>query len=336
MNAHLGIGLIGAGRIGRLHAANLARHLPDARLLAVADVHAAAATECAAQYGGDATDDYHSLLERADIDAVLICSATSVHAQQIVEAAAAGKQIFCEKPIALDLPSIDIALEAVERAGVQLQIGFNRRFDASYRRVRTALERGEIGTPHQLQLISRDPAPPPPGYIATSGGLFLDMAIHDFDMARFLLGSEITEVYASGAVLVDPAIGAAGDIDTAVVLLRFANGALGSIHNSRKTVYGYDQRAELFGSAGMISTDNRYAQTATLSTAAAIQRDPPLYFFLERYAESYVAELEAFCAAVRHDRPIPVTGADGRAATAVALAAGRSLREQQPVRIEAR
>src|SRR5207248_352751 len=232
-----------------------------------------------------------------------------------------------------DLPSIDRALNAVERNGVKLQIGFNRRFDANYRRVRQAVEQGEIGRPHLLHIISRDPSPPPVEYIRVSGGIFLDMTIHDFDMARYLIGSEVEEIFATGGVMVDPAIGAAGDVDTAIVLLQFANGVIGTIDNSRQAVYGYDQRVELLGSAGTISTRNDYPNTAIISDDRSVHRDLPLRFFVERYTESFVSEMAAFVDAVLHEGPVPVTGRDGRIPVVMALAAQKSHIENRPVRL---
>ena len=247
MDEAIQIGLIGAGRIGRVHTETIANRTPDANILAVADVFEQAAQKCAAEFGIPSFHkDHREILENSDIEAVLICSSTDTHAQFIVEAAEAGKHIFCEKPIDHDLQKIDRALEAVEKAGVKLQIGFNRRFDPSFKRVRDAVSNGEIGTPHLVRITSRDPEPPPMDYIKISGGIFLDMTIHDFDMARYLIGSEVDEVYATGGVMVDPAIGEAGDIDTAVIVLRYANGAIGVIDNSRKAIYGSDQRLEVF------------------------------------------------------------------------------------------
>jgi len=330
----LNLGLIGAGRIGHLHAANLARHVPRARLLTVADPVEVAARDCAERFGiPRAVSDEQALLDDPAIDAVLVCSSTDTHARLIEAAAAAGKHVFCEKPIALSLPTIDRALAAVDRAGVKLQIGFNRRFDANYRRVRQAIERGEIGQPWLLRITSRDPAPPPIDYIKVSGGLFLDMTIHDFDMARFLIDADVEEVYATAGVLVDDAIGAAGDVDTAIVVLRFANGVIGTIDNSRQAVYGYDQRVEVLGSGGAIDTANNYPNAATLSDRHGVRRDLPLNFFLERYAESYRAELTAFVDAVLDDTPTLVTGHDGRVPVAIALAAATSHREHRPVRV---
>jgi myo-inositol 2-dehydrogenase/D-chiro-inositol 1-dehydrogenase len=330
----LELGIIGAGRIGQLHAEHFRRRIPSAEAVMVADVVEEMARACATRYDIPAfTSDYHDILERQDIDAVVICSSTDTHARIIAEAAAAGKHIFCEKPIALDLPSIDHAMAAVREAGVKLQIGFNRRFDASFRRVRQVIEQGEIGRPHLLHITSYDPAPPPLAYIRVSGGLFLDMMIHDFDMARFLTGSEAEEVFAMADALIDPAIGEAGDVDTAIVTLRFINGVIATISNSRQASYGYDQRVELLGSKGAIAIDNNYPNTAIISDAHSVRRDVPLHFFTERYNESFVAEMAAFVEAVLHDTSVPVTGYDGRVPVVMALAAKKSLLEHRPVRL---
>ncbi len=335
MHKHsLKLGLIGAGRIGHLHAEHLTSRIRSAELVMVADIFEEAARECAKRYAiPDFSQDYHDVLAHPDIQAVVICSSTSTHAHIIEEAVQAGKHIFCEKPIALDLPSLDRALDAVERTGVKFQIGFNRRFDANFRRVRQAVEQGEIGRPHLLHIISRDPAPPPIEYIRVSGGLFLDMTIHDFDMARYLIGSEVEEIFATGGVMVEPAIGEAGDVDTAIVLLQFANGVIGTIDNSRQAAYGYDQRVELLGSAGTITTGNNYPNTAIINDAHSIRRDLPLHFFIERYTESFVSEMAAFVDAVLYDTPTPITGRDGRAPVVMALAAQKSLNENRPVRL---
>lgn len=330
----LNIGLLGAGRIGMVHASTIAQRVAAARLAAVADVNLAAAQACAAKYGiAQAGNDPLAVINDPAVDAVLICTSTDTHATLIEAAARAGKQIFCEKPVAMTLAETDRALEAAARHGVKLQIGFNRRFDANYARVRHAVASGEIGTPQILHIISRDPAPPPIAYVKVSGGLFLDMAIHDFDMARFLTGSEATEVYVQAGVMVDPAIGEAGDVDTAVILLRFANGMIATIDNSRKAVYGYDQRVELFGSGGAINTGNNYANAATLSTAESVRRDLPLNFFMQRYTEAYAAEIESFVAAVVNNTPVAVTGQDGRAAFVLGLAAKQSWAERRPVTV---
>jgi len=334
VSSTVNIGLIGAGRIGRLHAEHLAFRIPQASLLAVSDIVLEAAQKCAAECGiPAATQNHRAIMDNADIEAVVICSSTDTHAQMIEEAAAAGKHIFCEKPIDFDLVRIDRALAAVDRAGVKFQVGFNRRFDANHRRVRQAVEQGEIGQPHLLHIISRDPAPPPIAYIKVSGGIFLDMTIHDFDMARFLIGNEVEEIYAVGGVMVDPAIGEAGDIDTTVITLRFENGVIGTIDNSRQAVYGYDQRVEVFGSQGAISTGNNYPNTATIHGPQNIHRDLPFNFFMDRYVESYIAEMQAFIACIQQDTEPPVTGQDGRIPVVMGYAAGKSYEENRPVKI---
>ena len=328
------LGLVGTGRIGRLHAEHLAYRIPDANLLAVSDINVDAAQACATRLGiPAAAQDHRALLENDDIEAIVICSSTDTHAQLIEEAAGAGKHIFCEKPIDFDLNRIDHALQAVQDAGVKLQIGFNRRFDPNFRRVREMVAENKIGEPQILRITSRDPAPPPVSYIKVSGGIFLDMTIHDFDMARYLVGSEVTEVYATGGVMVDPAIGEAGDVDTAIITLQFANGAIGTIDNSRQAVYGYDQRVEVFGSGGMVAVGNNTPDRAILSTAEAVQSALPLHFFIERYTDSYVAEMKAFIRCVQEDTPPPINGLDGRAAVLIGYAAKRSLRERRPVRL---
>ena len=330
----LKMGLIGAGRIGRLHAEHLTIRIPSAELVMVADPFEEAARECAERFAIPSyQQDYHAVLDHPDIEAVVVCSSTDTHAHIIEEAAQAGKHIFCEKPIALDLPSIDRALAEVERAGVKLQIGFNRRFDTNFRRVRQAVEQGEIGQPLVLHIVSRDPAPPPLAYIQVSGGIFLDMMIHDFDMARYLVGSEVQEVFAQANAIGEPAIAEAGDASNTIVLLRFANEVIGTISNSRHAVYGYDQRVEILGSAGAIAIGNNYANTAIISDAQSVRRDLPLYFFVERYTESFVVEMTAFVDAVLRDEPVPVTGHDGRVPVAIALAAHTSLVEHRPVRL---
>ncbi|MCS6846075.1 MAG: inositol 2-dehydrogenase [Caldilineales bacterium] len=334
MSKTLNVGIIGAGRIGQVHAATLAYRVPEARLAAVADLNLAAAQALADRFRVPvATDNPDVIFADPTVDAVLICSVTATHAPFIEAAAAAGKHVFCEKPIALDLAQIDRALAAVAKAGVKLQVGFNRRFDANFRRVRRAIESGEIGQPALLHIVSRDPAPPPIEYVKGSGGMFLDMTIHDFDMARFLIGDEIEEVYAQAGVTVDPSIGEAGDVDTAVTLLRFANGVIGTIDNCRRATYGYDQRVEVFGSKGAISTMNNYPNAAIVSDAASVRRDLPLHFFMDRYVESFAAEVMAFVDAVLNDQPVPVTGLDGRAPVVMALAAMKSYREGRPVKV---
>lgn len=334
MTTKINVGLIGAGRIGRVHAENLAYRLPEVNLVAVADVFLEAAQKCAADFQiPTVTPDPGEIFEHPDVDAVIICSSTDTHAQFIADGARAGKHIFCEKPIALDLAVIDEALAAVEQSGVKLQLGFNRRFDPNFKAARDMVAQGKIGTPHIVHIISRDPAPPPVEYIKVSGGIFLDQTIHDFDMARFLINSEVEEVYALGGVMVDPAIGEAGDIDTAVVSLRYTNGAIGTIDNSRRAVYGYDQRVEVFGSKGTVVVANKTPHTAVYSNADNVQSAKPLYFFLERYMDAYLAEMRVFVDCILHDTPPPVTGIDGRIPVVMGLAAWKSYRENRPVKL---
>jgi len=330
----LEVGLFGTGRIGRLHANHLAYSIPGVHLRAIADISEESVKACAAQCRVDRVEtDYRRILDDPAVQAVVICTPTDSHARLIEEAAQAGKHIFCEKPIAHDLVAIDRALQAVDRAKVKLQIGFNRRFDANFSRVRKALQSGEIGSPLLLHIVSRDPAPPPVEYVKKSGGIFLDMTIHDFDMARFLMGCEVVEVYTAAAVKVDPAIGAAGDFDTAVIMLQYSNGVIGTIDNCRKAVYGYDQRVEVLGSAGGINVDNNYPNTAIISDAGTVHRDLPLNFFMERYTESFLTEMRSFARAVLHDEPVEVTGVDGRMAVVMGLAARKSVDENRPVKL---
>ena len=329
----INLGIIGAGRVGRLHANTLMTRIPGAKLLAVADIFEEAARSAAADFGvPDYSADPAELINSGDIDAIVICSSTDTHCHFIIEAARAGKQIFCEKPIAFDLAEIDAALAVVAEQGVQLQIGFNRRFDANHARLKHAIDSGEIGDPHTMMIISRDPAPPPIDYIKVSGGLMMDMMIHDFDLCRFLLG-EVDEMYAIGDVKVDPAIGEAGDIDTAKVMLRFESGVIGTIENSRQAVYGYDQRVEVFGSKGAATTGNWHPNAVTISDAQSVRRDLPLHFFVERYFESYVSEMIAFVDAISNGERVPVVGNDGRVPVLMARAGMRSIRENRPVKL---
>jgi myo-inositol 2-dehydrogenase/D-chiro-inositol 1-dehydrogenase len=333
-NQRLKVGIIGAGRIGKVHAESIAFRIPEAEAVAIADVNREAAERVAAGCRiGRVESTPEAILNDPSIEAVLICSSTNTHADLTVAAAEAGKHIFCEKPIDHNLAKIDKALAAVKKAGVQLQVGFNRRFDANFARVRKAVVSGEIGTPQLMHIISRDPAPPPVSYVKVSGGMFLDMTIHDFDMARFLVGAEVDEIYTAGAVMVDPEIGKAGDLDTALVVLRFTNGVIGTIDNSRKAVYGYDQRVEMLGSAGSIATANCYPNEALISTGENVRRDLPLNFFMDRYTASFAQELREFVAAVRAGTPTPVTGIDGRIPVVMGLAARKSYDEGRPVKL---
>ena len=308
------LGLIGAGRVARVHAANLAQ-TDGVRLVAVADIAAEAARSLAREAGADALSP-KGLLERRDVAAVLIATPPDTHADLIVEAAAAGKHVFCEKPLATSLADARRALEAVERAGVLLQIGYNRRFDPHLRAVRDAVAEGRVGTPWLLRITSRDPAPPPADYLPHSGGLFLDTTSHDFDLARFVLGAEIVELAVLAASVVDPNAAALGDVDVAVLSLGFSSGSFGSIDNCRRSSYGYDQRLEVHGSDGLAQAENR-----------------PAEFYTDRYAEAFVRELAAFAHALDGE-PLEVDGRDGLAAVAAAEAARRSLDERRTVRLE--
>lgn len=328
------IGLIGAGRIGKLHIENISVRIHAAEVVAVADTFIKGAKEVAERFGiKTVTADYKEILCKPEVEAVLICSPTDTHAQYIIEAAEAGKHIFCEKPLDLSLDNIRRVLGVVERAGVKLMVGFNRRFDPDFVKVQQMVKAGKIGVPHILKITSRDPEPPPAEYVAVSGGIFLDMTIHDFDMARFVLGTEVLEVYAKANVLVDSAIGEAGDVDTAITTLSFENGAIGTIDNSRKAVYGYDQRLEVFGSEGMVMVDNNTPDSHTYYNNKGSHGPLPLNFFMDRYIESYAIEIETFIKAVMKDEEIPVSGKDGLMSVAIGLAAKKSIAENHPVKL---
>ncbi len=325
-------GIIGAGRIGKLHADNLLSRVDGARLKAITDPFLD--EDWVASRNIPLTGkDHRILLDDPEIDAILIGSPSAEHAPQMIECAEAGKHIFCEKPIALDPEIIRNALAEVDKSGVKLQVGFNRRFDPNFSAVQHQVASGALGDPHIIRITSRDPAPPPAEYVAGSGGMFLDMTIHDFDMARFLSGSEVNEVHAYGAVLVDPEIGKAGDIDTAVISLKFANGALGIIENSRKAVYGYDQRVEVFGAKGTAMADNNTPTSMIVLNESGTIRDKPLYFFLERYKTAFISELQAFVDAIREDKPTLVSGKDGLVPVLIAMAAKESLKTGKPVQV---
>jgi myo-inositol 2-dehydrogenase / D-chiro-inositol 1-dehydrogenase len=331
----LRVGILGAGRIGRVHAESLAFRLPETKTVAITDINHKAAEELAARCGiPRVAASAEEILGDESIEAVLICTNTPTHAELIVKAAEAGKHIFCEKPIALELDKIDWALAAVKKAGVKLQVGFNRRFDSNFLRVRQAVADGEIGKPSLMHIISRDPAPPPMEFVRTSGGIFRDMMIHDFDMARYLMGDEVEEIYAAGGVLVEPAFKAEDDLDSAVVVLHFRSGAIGTIDNSRKAVFGYDQRVEILGSKGKIASENRFANEVVVSGEKSVYTDLPLNFFMQRYTESFALELQLFVQAVIANKPTPVTGDDARVPVVMALAARKSYDEHRPVRLK--
>jgi len=329
------VGVIGAGRIGKIHIENLLRKIPDVNLKIVADINLNDDLKRWINKIGAPrlTSDTDEVFNDPEINVVLICSSTDTHTKFIQTAAKAKKHIFCEKPIDTDIERIKESLFVVEDMGVKLMIGFNRRFDRNFMRCHESIASGQIGKPHIVKITSRDPAPPPIEYIKVSGGIFVDMTIHDWDMARFQAGSDVKEVYATGAVLIDPEIGKAGDIDSAVATLRFENGALGIIDNTRQAVYGYDQRVEVLGSNGCVVADNEATNTVRIYTAECTNIDKIPYFFLERYMESYEIELKYFFDCLRDDKiPFP-TGEDGLQAVLIALAAQKSYEENRPVKI---
>ncbi|MBV8712465.1 MAG: inositol 2-dehydrogenase [Solirubrobacterales bacterium] len=331
--APLRIGVIGVGRIGRMHAELIAHQVPGAALGAVYDAHEPAARDVSAELRVPAAATAEDIFD-SDLDAVAICSSSDTHVDLLIAAAEAGKAVFCEKPVSLDLVELDRALGAIDAAGVPFQIGFNRRFDPGHASVREAVAAGAIGEPHLVRISSRDPAPPSPDYVKLSGGLFLDMMIHDFDMARFVTGSEVVEVFARGSVRVEPWFAEVHDVDTALVTLVHAGGCLTAIDNSRRAAYGFDQRVEVFGSAGMAVSENPPAHAGVLITAEGERRPPHPDFFLERYLLSYVREWQGFVEAVKTGTVPPVSTGDARAPLLIGLAALRSLRDGRPVRVE--
>lgn len=331
---NLRIGVVGAGRIGKVHCEALCLRVPGAEVVSVTDPCREEAEKLAARLGiPSVPESFEALLEADDIDALAICSPTDTHARYIIAGARAGKHIFSEKPVDQNLDVIRNVMEEVEKNNVKFMVGYNRRFDPDFMKARQMVASGEVGDIHILRITSRDPAPPPFDYISVSGGLFLDMAIHDFDMARFITGAEIVEVYARGAVLVDERIGEAGDVDTAVITLAFDNGAMGVIDDSRKASYGYDQRLEVFGSGGMVKVENNLHHQYQLFNAGGIHKALPLDFFMDRYAEAYANEMKAFVDAVNSGSEMPVTGEDGLRSIAAGLAAKKSLAENRPVKI---
>lgn len=324
----LSFAVLGAGRIGQIHARNVAAN-GRVRLTGVYDVDAAAAQKLAAACGAEVI----SLDAAFEADAVVICTPTDTHADFIERAAKAGKAVFCEKPVDLSEARVRACLDVVKAAGTKLMVGFNRRFDPSFNALKTRILAGEIGSVELLTILSRDPSPPPVSYIARSGGLFRDMMIHDLDMARFLLGEEPVEVFAAASALVDPAIGEAGDVDTAAVTLKTASGKLCQISNSRRATYGYDQRIEVHGSKGLLRAGNMTQTTVESATATGFTTDPALPFFLERYASAYRAELDAFIDALVDGKPITPDGSDGLKSLILADAATESAKTGKPVRV---
>lgn len=330
------IGIIGAGRIGKVHCESIGRYVKNAVVACVADPFMNERTEQTLRALGaeKVTKDYREILADKSVDAVLICSSTDTHAQISVEAIKAGKHVFCEKPVDHDVKKILTVKEALQGGGVKYQVGFNRRFDHNFEAVKKAIDAGRIGHLDVLKICSRDPAAPSADYIKVSGGIFLDMTIHDFDMVRYLSSDEVESVYAVGGVTVDKAIGEAGDIDTAVVTMKLKGGALAVIDNCRRAAYGYDQRAEAFGSLGQIAVANDAASTAVISDANGVTAEKPLYFFLERYMQAYVKEVSEFVRCIEEDRSVPVGIEDGLQAVVIGLAAKRSLQTGAPVRLD--
>lgn len=332
----LKIGIIGAGRIGKVHLESISYHVKNATVTAMADPFMNEETEkLIRSYGvSKVTKDYKDILNDKDIDAVLVCSSTDTHAAISIEAINAGKHVFCEKPVDHSIEKIQAVADALnEHPDIKFQVGFNRRFDHNFAAIRKAYDDGKIGEAHILKITSRDPEPPNPAYIKVSGGIFLDMTIHDFDMACFLTDSDVEELYVNSAVLVDPAIGEQGDVDTAIITMKMANGALAVIDNSRKAAYGYDQRAELFGSKGMVATSNDTVSSAVISNADGVTGEKPLFFFLERYMGSFSEEMRQFTEAVINNTEVPVGIHAGLQSVKIGLAARKSVEEHRPVKI---
>lgn len=329
------VGIIGAGRIGKVHAESISNYVKNAVVKTIADPFMNEATENWAKGMGIAntTKDYKEILADPEIDAVLICSSTNTHSPISIEAIEAGKHVFCEKPIDHDVEKIKAVMKVLEGKKTKYQVGFNRRFDHNFRAVQQAVAAGKIGDPHIIKITSRDPEPPSAAYAAVSGGMFLDMTIHDFDMVRFLAGCDAEEVYVQSAVLVDPSIGEAGDVDTAVITLKMENGAIAVIDNSRKAVYGYDQRAEVFGSNGMVMNVNDSQSNAVISNADGVTGEKPMFFFLERYMAAYAQEITEFVDAIENDTDTPVGVDDGLKPVLMGLAAKKSVEEHRPVKI---
>jgi myo-inositol 2-dehydrogenase/D-chiro-inositol 1-dehydrogenase len=332
-NQSVGVAIAGAGRIGRLHARLIAREVPGLHVAGVTDVNVAAAEELATELGVPVFADTEQALGSPTVQALAICSATPAHVDAIVQAAQAGKAAFCEKPISTDLAEVDRALAAVNHHGTPLMVGFNRRFDPSHAAVREAARAGDVGPLTMVRITSRDPAPPPPEYVRSSGGIFVDMMIHDFDMACAIVDSPVTHVWAHGSCLIDPRIGELGDFDTALAVLLHANGVTTTIDVSRQAPYGYDQRIEVLGLAGMAASGNIPQHQAQISRASGVQGAPLQYFFLERYLDAYRRQWLAFEEYLRTAGPSPVSGEEARVPVTLALAATLSSREQRLVAV---
>jgi myo-inositol 2-dehydrogenase/D-chiro-inositol 1-dehydrogenase len=330
---HVKIALLGIGRIGKIHFRNINQFFPGATIVAVADPRYDA-KEFKDEFGDVYfTNNAEEALAIPGVDAVLICTPTSSHADLLTLAAHAGKHIFCEKPMDLSLDRTLALAELVRKMKVKLMLGFNRRFDPDFMQARKSIREGKIGTVQIVKITSRDPGLPPIDYLRNSGGLFMDMAIHDFDMARYIMNKKVVEVFAKGLVFVDEAVATAGDIDTALTTLTFEDGTYAVIDNSRKAIYGYDQRLEIFGSGGMIQVDNNLHNHNILYNENGIHKALPLDFFMDRYASSYFNEMKLFIDALVNDTAMPVGSEDGLEATRVAVAARRSMEENRPVKL---
>lgn len=329
------VGIIGAGRIGRVHITSISTRVKDAVIKTVADPFLNDETaEWAKSMGVEhTTKDYKEIINDPEINAVLICSSTDTHSPISLEAIKAGKHVFCEKPIDHDIAKIQEVIDALKETNVKYQVGFNRRFDHNFEAVQQAVAAGKVGKPEIIKITSRDPEPPSIDYVKVSGGMFLDMTIHDFDMVRFLAGCDAEEVYVQAANLVDPEIGKAGDVDTAIITLKMENGALAVIDNSRQAVYGYDQRAEVFGSKGMVAIKNDSDSTAVISNEDGVTGEKPQFFFLERYMDAYGKEMVQFIDAIENDTETPLGVEDGLKPVLMGLAAKKSVEEGRPVKI---
>ena len=320
------------GRIGKIHLENLSTRIQGVEVMGVMNP-STTGLDFARRFNVPLlTSNPDEILQNPGIDAVIIAAPTNAHADYAIAAAKAGKAIFCEKPVDLSLDKVLQTLQVVEEAKVPMMLAFNQRLDPNFAAAKEAIDAGKFGTIHTINIISRDPAPPPVSYIKASGGLFMDMTIHDLDMASYLMNEEVTEVYAKGFNLVDPEIGKAGDIDTGVVILTFKNNATAIIQNSRRAVYGYDQRLEVFGSEGMMKVENPLKNTSIFYDPQGAQHARHLDFFIDRYAESYLLEMNAFIQALQSNSIMPITGRDGLRAMILALAANLSARENRPVK----